>query len=230
VFDALLEKSLRLCEAEIGILHTYDGERLRLVATRGVPHAHVDFLMKSQQPPPGSNIERIVHGENVLHLYDVKDSDAYRSGDEHRRAHVDLGGARTSVYVALRKDNTLLGVIVIFRQEVRPFSDKNIALLKNFASQAVIAMENARLLTETREALEQQTATAEVLQVINASPGELVPVFDAMLERTLELCGARWFRFGARRSVPRAVMPLRHRYDTDQRTQGIGCCWAITTY
>jgi len=197
VFDAMLERAMRLCEAAFGVLWAYEGGSYRAAAVRGAPPAFVEFLRQPLQPHyhPGTGLERALRGEDLVINYDMSGEEAYQSGDPMRRAIVDLGGARSHILVALRKDEALLGAITIYCQEVRPFSDKQIALLQNFAAQAVIAMENGRLITETREALEQQTATAEVLGVINSSPGELTPVFDAMLERALRLCDAAYGHF-----------------------------------
>jgi two-component system, NtrC family, sensor kinase len=191
VFDAMLERALGLCEAALGGLATYDGEQFNFAAQRGFPPA---LAQQPLRPGPDTGLGRIASGERVVHIADIADSDAYRAGDPVRVASVDALGARSCVWVALVKDDAVLGVITAFRQEVRPFTDKQIALLQNFAAQAVIAMENARLLTETREALDQQTATAEVLGVINASPGDLKPVFDAMLDKALRLCEAAFGR------------------------------------
>jgi GAF domain-containing protein/nitrogen-specific signal transduction histidine kinase len=189
VFDAVLEKAIRLCDSAVGTLTTYDGHIMRCVATRGVTPEQ-EALLVDRPPAAGQPTGRIADGENVVHLSDARDQDGYRAGFGPTRNFVDQVGARTAMWVALRKDKELLGILTIFRREVRAFADKEIALVQNFAAQAVIAMENARLITEQHEALEQQTATAVVLQVINASPGNLVPVFDTMLENALRLCGA----------------------------------------
>jgi GAF domain-containing protein len=201
VFEAILEKATRLCEAAFGLMSTYDGEQYRTVATHGVDPELAEFMRAPPHPDPDSALGRIQLGEDLVLFDDIADTDVYRKGDPRRRAIVDLGGAHSYAVVALRKDRRLLGIIAAYRREVRPFSDKQIALLDNFAAQAVIAMENARLITETREALEQQTATADVLQVINSSPGDLAPVFDVMLDKATRLCEAA---FGVLSVVPDA--------------------------
>src|SRR5262249_37772139 len=183
VFDAMLEKALHLCEAEIGTLWIAEGEKDRAVANRGAPQAYMEFLKKGPHPRP-------TRSGGVVHIADIRQTEFYRDGHPLVRVGADLGGVRTMLAVPLRKDEVELGRFSIYRTDVRPFTDKQIALLQNFAAQAVIAMENARLIIETREALEQQTATAEVLGVINSSPGDLAPVFDAMLEKATTLCDA----------------------------------------
>jgi GAF domain-containing protein len=192
VFDAMLEKAMRLCEASFGGFVRYDGDLFRVAANRNMPQSAVAAVGEGLPAAPGGSLVQLVAGEPIVHIADIAATEGYRSGNRGYRALVEAGGAHTAIWVALRQNETLLGAFVIYRREVRPFTDKQIALLQNFAAQAVIAIENARLITETREALEQQTATAEVLQVINSSPGDLAPVFDAILEKAMRLCGVEY--------------------------------------
>jgi GAF domain-containing protein len=182
VFDAMLDKAHALCGAERGTLFLYDGEKMKAAVAHGYPADVVEHLRAGVEIPP--HHAPLFSGKHV-HVPDLtKDNNA--TG----RVVSGRGGVRTNLLVPLFRNGALLGMISCNRTEVRPFSDKEIALIENFAQQAVIAIENARLLNETREALDQQTATAEVLGVINSSPGDLQPVFDAMVERAVALCDA----------------------------------------
>jgi GAF domain-containing protein/anti-sigma regulatory factor (Ser/Thr protein kinase) len=198
-FDAMLDSATRLCQADCGVLWTYDGERFRAAALRGTPPAFVEFAREPVDGDSSAALTEILYGARFVHVADLSASEDYRAGSPLRRAIVDLGGARTGLAVALRKDDVLLGIFVIYRQEVRPFADREIDLLKSFASQAVIAIENTRLFEqvgartrELQESLERQTASSDVLSVISSSPGQLEPVFQAILAGAARTCDAKF--------------------------------------
>ena len=195
VFQAILANATRICEAKFGTLFKFDGEGLMFEAGLGMPQRLADYLKQRQKfkPLAGSTMERLVETRQVVHVHDVMQADGLGSPSAM------LGGARTYLGVPMLKENKLVGAIVIYRQEVRPFILKQIELVQNFAAQAVIAIENTRLLKELRqrtddlsEALEHQTATGEILASISGSITDTKPVFDAVVRNLRRLFGTRF--------------------------------------
>jgi GAF domain-containing protein len=210
VFEAMLKNAIRICEAKFGNLFLIEGDACSWAAGVGTPPKLAEYFTQTTpfKPTPGGHVDRVMQTKQVSHTADD-------AAEPVIGAAARFGGARSSVCVPMLKDDALVGVIFIYRTEVRPFTEKQIELLKNFAAQAVIAIENTRLLNELRQSLEQQTATSEVLRVISSSPGELEPVFQAMLENAVRICEAMFgtlflrdgdvFRFAADVGSPPAL-------------------------
>jgi two-component system, NtrC family, sensor kinase len=217
VFEAMLENAVRICGARFGTLWLCEGDGFRAVALHNAPQAFAEERGPNPviHPGPGNILGRAVQTKQAVQVADV----AREKGSTVVLAK--LAGARTTLSVPLLKNDEAIGVIGIYRQEVRPFTDKQVELLKSFASQAVIAIENTRLLNELRESLARQTATSEVLQVISSSPGELEPVFQTMLENATRICEAKFgilflstgdgFHTAAMHNAPPALVEARRR-------------------
>jgi GAF domain-containing protein len=190
VFNAMLENAVRICDAKFGHLWLREGDALRVGATHGAPEAFAAYLRKEPvfRPKLETGMGQLLRTKQLFQIADIAAVPTY--GDKLREATIKLAGARSLIGVPVVKDDEVIGAIVIYRQEVRPFTDKQIELVQNFADQAVIAIENTRLLNELRESLQQQTATADVLKVISSSPGELQPVFEVMLKNATRICEA----------------------------------------
>ena len=194
VFQAMLENATRLCGAKFGELLLFDGGCVPICGHVWCARAIRRETETCAGRPSGPDLPlgRLARSRRLVHVIDIRAEPGYADGYGPFVALADAGGARTLLVVPMLKDNELIGAIAIYRQEVRPFTERQIELVTNFASQAVIAIENTRLLNELRELLQQQTATADVLQVISSSPNELRPVFETILEKAVTICGAKF--------------------------------------
>jgi GAF domain-containing protein len=244
VFHAMLEKAAGICDVTYGNIYRWDNGVFRLVATHNTPRAFVEARRRSPPRPNSKNLfGRIAATKTVLHIADfsAEQQEHFEAGNPDQLAAVELGGVKTILIVPLLRENELIGFFSLIRQQIKPFTDKQIELVTNFAAQAVIAIENARLLNELRqrttdltEALEQQTATSEVLKVISGSPSDLRPVFEAMLDNATRICQASLgtmtlyenggFRHVALHGAPAAYEELRAREPViiPKAAQGLG--------
>ena len=220
VFATMLEKAVRICDAKFGNIYRWDNVTFDLVATFNTPPALAKARRRSPvRPIPGNLFGRMLATKAAIHVADLAADERYiEQRDPTAVAGVELGGIRTLIAVPMLKDSDLIGALTVFRQEVRPFTDKQIELVKSFAAQAVIAIENTRLLSELRESLDQQMATSQVLQIVSSSPWELQPVFETILKNAARLCQAKFgtlflltedvVRYVAMHGVPSEYMEL----------------------